>query len=120
MANPSFDEFADMLDSAVNRIPERFCRYLNGGFNLQKKSKREGDYFILGEYIEEGHLGCFIEFYYGSFFGLLAGEPLKVWEDEIVDTVLHEMQHHLESLAGREDLALREMQELEMILQGRE
>jgi hypothetical protein len=36
MAKPSFDEFADMLDRAVDRIPPKFCRELTGGFNVQK------------------------------------------------------------------------------------
>lgn len=116
MAKPTFDEFAEMLDRAVNKIPPRFCQDLNGGFNVQKEKKRDGKYYILGEYVEGGHLGCFIVFYYGSFVAVLAGEPLEAWEDEIIDTVLHEMQHHLESLAGQEDLARQE--ELEKALRG--
>lgn len=49
MAKPSFDQFADMLDQAVDRIPSRFLRDLTGGFNLRKGKKREGEYYILGE-----------------------------------------------------------------------
>jgi len=112
MAKPSFNEFTDMLDQAVNRIPAQFCRELNGGFNVKKGQKREGDYYILGEYVEDGHLGCFIVFYYGSFVGLLEDEPREAWEEEIMDTVLHELQHHLESRAGRDDLARKEIEEI--------
>ena len=50
-------------------------------------------------------------FYYGSFVDLLE-ETEEVWKEEIQDTVLHEMQHHLESLAGRDDLARQELEEL--------
>ncbi|MEA4925504.1 MAG: metallopeptidase family protein [Syntrophomonadaceae bacterium] len=116
MVKPSFDKFTDMLDQAVNCIPPRFCRELTGGFNVQKRKKREGEYYILGEYVEGGHLGCFIVFYYGSFVELLKDEPEEVWEAEIMDTVLHEMQHHLEALAGREDLARKEIAELAQAL----
>lgn len=119
MAKPSFDQFADMLDQAVDRIPSRFLRDLNGGFNLRKGKKCEGEYYILGEYIEDGIGGCFIMFYYGSFVELLEDEPEECWEEEIVDTVLHEMQHHLESLAGCDDLARKEMEELAKALQDR-
>jgi len=112
VAKPSFDEFADMLDQAVNRIPPHFCKKLNGGFNVKKDKKRDGEYYILGEYVEGGYLGCFIVFYYGSFVGLLGDEPMEAWEAEIMDTVLHEMQHHLEAQAGREDLARKEIEEL--------
>lgn len=116
---PSFDEFADMLDEAVDRIPARFCRNLTGGFNLRPEKNRDGDYYIMGEYVEDGVLGCYIVFYYGSFVALLQAEPLATWEEEIIDTVLHEMQHHLEALAGREDLARQEMEEIARALRPR-
>lgn len=118
MTKPSFDQFADMLDDAVDSIPDRFLGELTGGFNLRKGKKQEADYYIMGEYIEDPVLGCFIVFYYGSFVELLRGEPLAAWEAEIIDTVLHEMQHHLESLAGREDLARQEMEELARALRA--
>lgn len=112
MSIPTLEEFAEMLDKAIENIPERFIRSLTGGFNLEENKKRDGDYYIMGEYIEDGFLGCFIMFYYGSFKALLADEPSPAWEEEILDTVLHELQHHLESMAGRDDLAQKEMEEL--------
>jgi hypothetical protein len=51
-------------------------------------------------------------FYYGSFVALLKDEPWKAWEAEIMDTVLHELQHHLEAESGRDDLARKEIEEL--------
>lgn len=108
MATVSFDRFAELLDQAVNRIPPYFLRELTGGFNLQDGKKRDGRYYIMGEYVHGGHLGCFIVFYYGSFVELLHNQPLGVWEAEIMDTVLHELQHHLEDQAGRDDLARME------------
>ena len=117
MAKPSFNQFADLLDDAVDRIPDRFLRDLSGGFNLRKETKRDDGYYILGEYVEDGLGGCFIVFYYGSFVALLANEPVTVWEAEIIDTVLHEMQHHLEAMAGRDDLAQKEIEELARVLQ---
>ncbi len=120
MGIPTFEEFAAMLDKTIDSIPERFLRSLTGGFNLEKSQKRDGDYYIMGEYIEDGFLGCFIMFYYGSFKALLADEPLLVWEAEILDTVMHEIQHHLESLAGRDDLAIKEMEELTQALHSKE
>lgn len=119
MDKPSFDQFAEMLDQVIERIPPRYLRDLTGGFNLQKGKKRDGKYFIMGEYIEDYILGSFIMFYYGSFVELLKGEPIEAWETEIIDTVLHELQHHLESMAGRDDLARREIEELARELQER-
>ena len=96
MSIPTLEEFAEMLDKAIENIPERFIRSLTGGFNLEENKKRDGDYYIMGEYIEDGFLGCFIMFYYGSFKALMAGEPLPVWEEEIIDIVLHELQNNME------------------------
>ncbi len=112
MAKPSFDKFTDMLDQAVSRIPPHFCQKLTGGFNVKKGKNRDGEYYILGEYVEGSYLGCFIVFYYGSFVELLEDEPLEAWEAEIIDTVLHEMQHHLEAQADRDDLARKKIEEL--------
>ena len=108
----SFDEFADMLDLAIDRIPLDYLGALTGGFNLQEEAKKEGDYYIMGEYIEEYPLGCFIMFYFGSFVAVLKEESLGTWEDEVIETVLHELQHHLESLAGSEELARQEIEDL--------
>ena len=47
---------------------------------------------------------------------LLEDEPEQVWIEEIIETVFHEMQHHLESMAGRDDLARQELEELGRIL----
>lgn len=112
MARLSLEEFSRMLEEAVERIPPRYCQDLTGGFNIQEKAVQDGEYYVLGEYIEDDQLGCFIVFYYGSFAGLLEEEAEEVWKEEIEDTVLHEMQHHLESLAGRDDLARQELEEL--------
>ena len=117
MAILTFERFAEVLDEVIGRIPPRYLRGLTGGFNLQDGKKREGGYLILGEYIESGMLGSFIMFYYGSFVDLLRGEPVESWEAEITETVLHELQHHLEYMAGRDDLAREEMEELARALQ---
>ncbi|WP_202623818.1 metallopeptidase family protein, partial [Sporotomaculum syntrophicum] len=68
--------------------------------------------------IEDSMLGCFIVFYYGSFVALLEDESVDCWKAEIIDTVLHEIQHHLESLAGQEDLAKKEIEELAKALKS--
>jgi len=112
MPRPSFDKFADMLDAAVNRIPPPLCKYLTGGFNLQEGKKQADNYYILGEYYDNGNLGCFIMFYYGSFVEVLKDKPLEIWEAEIMETVRHELRHHLEAQAGRDDLVREETEEL--------
>jgi len=119
MVMPSFEKFAAMLDEAANRIPPRYCRDLSGGFNLRKGKKRTGDFWILGEYTEDSRLGCFIVIYYGSFVEVLKDAPMEVWEVEIAETVHHELRHHLESLAGVDDLIRADMEIIGKALQGK-
>lgn len=42
--------------------------------------------------------------YYGSFRSLARLDPDFDWEAEIHETIEHEVRHHLESLAGRDEL----------------
>ncbi|MGE5398057.1 MAG: metallopeptidase family protein [Chitinophagales bacterium] len=115
----TFDEFTQIVEENVDLIPEKFCRGLNGGFNVLRESKGDGQFWTMAEYVERGWLGKFILFYYGSFRAVLGNSPVETWKKEVLDTIFHELQHHLESLAGRDDLARKELQELAEILNGR-
>jgi hypothetical protein len=42
--------------------------------------------------------------YWGSFRSLAARDPDFDWEEELWETLTHELRHHLESLAGSDDL----------------
>jgi hypothetical protein len=113
LATLSLDEFEALYDRFVDEIPERLCRELNGGFLLLPETKKDGEFYIMGEYVEEPVMGCAILLYYGSFVGLLRDAPREEWEKELFDTAVHELRHHLESLAGVADLVREEMAELE-------
>jgi hypothetical protein len=41
-----------------------------------------------------------VALYWGSFRRVAAGDPDFDWEEEIWETLTHELQHHVESLAG--------------------
>lgn len=118
MKQPSFDQFAEMVDQALERIPSRFCAGLNGGFNLLEEKKTDGPFHVMGEYIEDEQMGCFIVLYYGSFAQVLQDESWRGWQTEIMETVLHELQHHREAMAGLDDLARQEIEELAKELQN--
>ncbi|MGE5405131.1 MAG: metallopeptidase family protein [Candidatus Saccharibacteria bacterium] len=111
MARISYDEFTEMLDEIVDTIPERFCRDLNGGFNALPDTPRDGPRYILGQYIVRGPLGSMIAIYYGSFAAVLGEQPREAWLNMLADTVHHEMQHHLGTLAGHDELARQELRE---------
>ncbi|MGL6197965.1 MAG: metallopeptidase family protein [Lachnospiraceae bacterium] len=107
------EEFRDMLDAILEEIPEDYYVDLNGGVQLIETEKIHpksigDDLVIMGEYIRNGAMGRNIHIYYGSFmrlYGRLTSEQLK---QRVKETVLHELMHHLESLAGYRDLEVED------------
>ncbi len=112
MATLSLDNFTELAEELVDEIPPRLCRDLNGGFMVLPEEKRDEKLLIMGEYVEDGLLGSYVVLYYGSFVALLKNKPHKVWEEELRETIWHEVRHHIESLAGVDDLVYEEQQEM--------
>jgi len=104
-----FEEVGRMLDEIAAELPQEFYKELNGGIILLPEVKldpaaRNHDLYIMGEYHSGGGLGRYISIYYGSFervHGHLSKDELK---KELAATLKHEFTHHLESLAGEDDL----------------
>lgn len=116
----SFGEFRRLAGRiVVGEIPSRLCRKLNGGFVALSGEKRDGDLLVLEEYVWDGLLGRRVALCYGSFAALLGGSPRGAWEREIRRTVRHELRHHLESLAGADDLAREDLAFLARFREGR-
>lgn len=105
------NEFIDyVVDVSENKIPPVLLRDLNMGIHVspkQQEDDEENDYYIMGEYIQN-ELGNQVVLYYGSFRYFLQDDPLETWHKEIMDTIKHELIHHVEAMAGQEDLALQE------------
>lgn len=112
----NLEEFTDYVITITEKeIPPILLKDLNMGIHVNPKQQaddEEEDYFIMGEYIQDA-LGNQVVLYYGSFVYLLEDEPLEVWHKEIIDTIKHELIHHLEAMAGQEDLVHQE--DLEVI-----
>ncbi len=67
----------------------------------------------MGEYIDDPYgLGNYIVLYYGSFREVLGDAPAEVWEEELWETMLHEIRHHVELRAGVDDLELEDLRQL--------
>lgn len=109
----TIDQFTDLAGKIVDRIPEKFLKDLNGGFNVAGDEVRDGEYLVMGEYLCDDIMGSTIMLYYGSFVSLLAGAGAGDWEKELKDTILHELRHHVEIMAGVDYLSVEETEELE-------
>ncbi|MDI3270065.1 MAG: metallopeptidase family protein [Bacillota bacterium] len=112
----SFAQFGKWADEILEKVPEAIMRDLNGGVQLAREARRElndppGVYY-LGEYIADPYLGHMVIIYYGSFRKVLAGEGPEVWREELEKTIWHELRHHVETLAGVDDLVEEDVKEL--------
>ncbi|MBL3539755.1 metallopeptidase family protein [Aminivibrio sp.] len=105
--------FRKTVDAVLETLPPDLFRQLNGGILVRPEGKEDGDALIMGEYIEDPDLGSLVLLYYGSFAEALDGASAEEWEEEIEETVIHELRHHVESLAGVDYLAREE--ELEFL-----
>ena len=76
------------------------------------ETKADGDFLVMGEYIEDPAMGNLIALYYGSFVEELGDAPDSEWAEEIEETVLHEFRHHVELMAGVDFLSEEEREEL--------
>ncbi len=103
----SFTAFADRF--VDNEVPPPLLRDLNLGIVVLPEIKEEGEFYIMGEYVTE-ELGSYIVLYYGSFVEILRDEPRTAWEENIKETIKHELLHHVEALAGDEKLARQELE----------
>lgn len=72
-----------------------------------------GDMYTLGECVTEAYPSSWegpdtvrstVVLYYGSFKQVASRDRDFDWEAEIWETLTHELRHHLESLAGQDDL----------------
>ncbi|MBI5813359.1 MAG: metallopeptidase family protein [Meiothermus silvanus] len=124
----TFSEFHDTAYRLWSQIPEAFKRGLHGMHVLEnpKRDPNEPELFWLGEYLSPGYptvlggfegLGRHIALYYGSFHAV--AYPGFDWEGEIWETLLHELRHHLEFLAGRDDLVAEDLEYLRRYREGK-
>jgi predicted Zn-dependent protease with MMP-like domain len=117
----SIDEVQDMLDELAEELPPEFYEELNGGIILlpeahESEYSLRGDLYTLGTYHCGGGMGSYITIYYGSFMRLfphLSREQLKV---ELRNTLRHEFRHHIETLAGEDDLVDEDSENLRRYL----
>jgi predicted Zn-dependent protease with MMP-like domain len=107
----TYDLFRQTVETMLSEIPEEFLEGLQGVHVLEttKLEPDLGDVYRLGEYLDPGQdsflggnpgLGRHITLYYGSFVTIAKGHSDFDWEEEIWETLVHELRHHVESLAG--------------------
>ena len=114
----SFEQAGDLLDTLAESFPEALFDGLNGGVNFQEEAVPDqefpkGQVYILGEYCDD-LLGRYINLYYGSFAAMAENEDWteEEWEQELRQTLSHELTPHMEGRSGLH--ALDDKDEAEM------
>ena len=108
-------EFEDSARAVWREIPDSYKEGVDGlviDRNAHTHPEHD-DFFTLGECVTEAYPSDFggpetirsaVVLYYGSFRAVAHDDPDFDWRGEIHETLLHELQHHLEHLADQDEL----------------
>jgi hypothetical protein len=111
----NFAEFEARAWADWERIPDDYKAGVDG-LVIERRALPHPtlpDVFTLGECVTESYPSAFgdadtirslVVLYYGSFFRLSRLDPEFDWAAELWETLTHELQHHLESLAADDSL----------------
>lgn len=110
-----YDEFEERARQEWDRIPEEYRSGVDGLVVRRTAVPHASlqDVYTLGECVTESYPSSFegpdtvrslIVLHYGSFLRLSRLDPEFDWEGELWETLTHELQHHLESLAADDAL----------------
>lgn len=111
----TFAEFERRARAEWERIPSEYRQGVDG-LRIERSALPHpslADVYTLGECLTETYPSDFegpdtvrsvVVLYYGSFFRLSREDDSFDWESELWETLTHELQHHLESLAADDSL----------------
>ena len=110
-----YKAFERAAREAFDSIPEEYTEGVDGLVVSRESIAHPTlpDIFTLGECVTEDYASDWagpdttrsvVVLYWGSFRSLAARDPEFDWEEELWETLTHELRHHLESLAGADDL----------------
>lgn len=111
------DDFTSCVSDILDKdIPSELLEGLNLGLIVRpelKASVQEPDRITMGVYVRSV-MGKQVILYYGSFLYFYKGKSDLYWRRKMLSTIKHELTHHIEALAGQEDLAKKEIYEAEL------
>lgn len=111
-----FDSFERLAHRLFREIPKRYRAGVDG-LTVGRAAlahPRFADLFTLGECVTTPYPSnwdspettrSLVLLHWGSFRALAKVDPAFDWQEQIWETLTHELRHHLESLADRDDLA---------------
>lgn len=127
--HPSLSEFEQLageaFDAAVSNLDPAVLEKLNLGVAVSPEANESVDgsgaiSLTLGTFSHHPVLGRQVELFYGSFIEAHGSLERWQWQSRIEQVIRHELQHFLEDLQGRRELAVEEQEErrLARLLRG--
>ena len=111
----TFESFEQRAAELWQQIPHDYRAGVDG-LRVEREARAHPtlpDVYTLGECLTESYPSDFggpdttrslVELYYGSFWRLARLDAEFDWDEELWETLTHELQHHLESLADDDTL----------------
>lgn len=111
----NFQTFRSRAEAAWERIPDSYKAGVDG-LLVEREAKphpERPEVYTLGECITESYPSEWggpdttrsrVVLYHGSFLHVAEEDDHFDWDEEIWETLTHELRHHLESLADSDDL----------------
>jgi len=117
----TYEECGAMLDEIADSLPTELFRELNGGIVLLDEVRlhplaQDDDLYILGIYIRDS-LGRSIKIYYGSIIRVFPHKTRDEYREILRRTLVHEVRHHNEYLAGADDLVYYDDEQISRYLE---
>ena len=109
------EEMKRMLSALLDELPAPLFEGLNGGVSLLEEERPDpglSEVYVLGEYVQD-LLGSSIVLYYGSFAQVFGDATRSAMEKELRKTLRHEFRHHIEAMAGADDLDVEDARRME-------
>lgn len=104
----TFDAVASMLDLIVDEIPDQLLQGLDGVFLVDGEKHNEKipseNYYVMGQFHHGEGTRPVIDLYYGSIIAVHGNLETRDLMTELRKIVRHELRHHMETLAGCDDL----------------
>ncbi len=111
----TFDEFSRVAQEAFKSVPEVYREGVEGVTTVESIETHPElpGVFTMGECVTQAFHSEWqgpettrsrVMLYYGSFRKMAEDDPDFDWEGELWETLTHELQHHLESLADEDAL----------------
>jgi predicted Zn-dependent protease with MMP-like domain len=115
----TFDEFSHVAQEAFQSVPEAYREGVDGVTTVETMETHPElpGVFTLGECVTHAFNSEWqgpettrsrVVLYYGSFSKMAEDHSDFDWEGELWETLTHELQHHLESLAAEDALEARD------------